>query len=317
MAKVNLNAVDRVEILTLEDNYIDLVAGDNSAIVSRAVPVKDMKVTNSILAEHGFSALVTITKGDKARSMIFDFGFSTDVAARNADALGIDLSCVEVAALSHGHIDHFGGMSEIKSRIGKKGIELFTHPVAFRDNRFLEPIPDICVGFPALDREEIRNMVFTIIETSEPRLLMENMLFLGEIPRKTPFEKGLPYAFYKQNDQKIWDPTEDDTGIAINLKGKGLVVLSGCAHSGIVNTVKYAMGLTGIDKVHVVMGGFHLTGPAFEPIIADTVKSIEDVSPDYVIPTHCTGRKACLAFEQAMPDKFIVNMAGTKLTFAA
>jgi len=317
MEKVKLNEVDKVEILTLEDNFIDLVALDNSAVVTRAIPVKDMKITNSILAEHGFSALVTITRDDRARNMIFDFGFSHDVAARNADALGIDLSCIEVAALSHGHKDHFGGMGEIISRIGKKDIELFIHPAAFRQNRFLEPHPDICVGFPALDREEIRKIGFKVTETSEPRLLLDDILFLGEIPRNTPFEKGLPYAFYKQNDQKMWDPTEEDTGLAVNLKGKGLVVLSGCAHSGIVNTVQYAKELTGINKVHVVMGGFHLTGPAFEPIIADTVKSIGEVSPDYVIPTHCTGRKAILAFERAMPDKFIVNMAGTKLTFAA
>jgi len=317
MAKVKLNEVEKVEILTLEDNYIDMVALDNSAVVTRAVPVKDMKIINPILAEHGFSALVTISSGDKARNMIFDFGFSADVAARNPDALSIDLSGVEVAALSHGHIDHFGGMRAIMSRIGKKDIEMFLHPVAFRKNRFLEPIPDILVGFPALDRDEIRKIGFKIVESSEPRLLLDNILFLGEIPRTTPFEKGLPYAFYKQNDQKSWDPTEDDTGIAFNLKGKGLVILSGCAHSGIVNTVKYAVELTGIDKVHAVMGGFHLTGPAFEPIIDDTVKAIQGFSPDYVIPTHCTGRKACIAFEQAMPDKFIVNMAGTKLTFAA
>jgi 7,8-dihydropterin-6-yl-methyl-4-(beta-D-ribofuranosyl)aminobenzene 5'-phosphate synthase len=95
------------------------------------------------------------------------------------------------------------------------------------------------------------------------------------------------------------------------------VVLSGCAHSGIVNTVEYAREITGINKVHVVMGGFHLTGPAFEPIIGDTIESIKRIGPDYVIPTHCTGRKAILAFERAMPGRFLVNMSGTKLTFAA
>jgi 7,8-dihydropterin-6-yl-methyl-4-(beta-D-ribofuranosyl)aminobenzene 5'-phosphate synthase len=103
----------------------------------------------------------------------------------------------------------------------------------------------------------------------------------------------------------------------MNLGSKGLVVLTGCAHSGIVNTVEYAREITGVNKVHAVMGGFHLTGPAFEPIIDDTVKSIKQIGPDYVIPTHCTGRKAILAFEKAMPRQSLVNMSGTKLTFAA
>ena len=95
------------------------------------------------------------------------------------------------------------------------------------------------------------------------------------------------------------------------------MVLSGCAHSGIINTVEYAREITGIDKVHVIMGGFHLTGPAFEPIIDATVKSIKQIGPDYVIPTHCTGRKAILAIEKAMPSQFLTNMSGTKLTFVA
>jgi len=127
----------------------------------------------------------------------------------------------------------------------------------------------------------------------------------------------LPYAFYEEKGQKTWDPTEDDTALVVNLRGKGLVVLSGCAHSGIINTVEYAREVTGIDKVHAIMGGFHLTGPAFEPIIGDTVKSLQRIGPDYVIPTHCTGRKAILAIEKAMPGQFLVNMSGTKLTFVA
>lgn len=318
MEKMKLNEVDKVEILTLEDNFVDLVSGDNSAIVARAVPVKDMKITNSILAEHGFSALITLTIGDQSRTMIFDFGFSKDVAARNADSLNIDLTKVEVAALSHGHLDHYGGLGEIAARIGKKNIELVLHPVAFRKNRSLEPIPGIKIGFLPPDKDEISKAGFTIAESKKPRLLLDgNVLFLGEIPRKTAFEKGLPYAFYEQDNQNVWDPTEDDTGLAINVRGKGLVVLSGCAHSGIINTVQYAKEITDIDKVHVVMGGLHLTGPAFEPIIGDTVESLKKISPDYVIPTHCTGRKASLSLEQAMPGKFIVNMSGTKLTFAA
>ena len=318
MAQSKLNQVDKVEIWTLEDNYIDLVSGDNSAIVTRAMPVKDMKVTNSILAEHGFAALVATTTREKTRTMLFDFGFSEDVVARNAAALGVDLTKVEVAALSHGHMDHFGGMAQIAAKIGKKGLGLILHPVAFRRNRYLEPIQGIKVGLPAPEKEKVEASGFKITQAKEPALLLDgDVLFLGEIPRRTSFEKGLPYAFYEEKGQKTWDPTEDDTALVMNLRGKGLVVLSGCAHSGIINTVEYAREVTGIDKVHVVMGGFHLTGPAFEPIIGDTVKSLQQIGPEYVIPTHCTGRKAILAIEKALPSQFLVNMSGTKLTFVA
>jgi len=318
MAQFKLNQVDKLEIWTLADNNVDLLSGDNSAIVARAIPVKDMQLANSILAEHGFSAIVTTTTKEKPRTMLFDFGFSEDVVARNAAALGVDLTKVEVAALSHGHLDHFGGLAQVAARIGKKGLGLILHPAAFRRNRYVEPVKGIKVGLPALEKEKVEAAGFKIIQAKEPLLLLDgDVLFLGEIPRRTSFEKGLPYAFYEEKEQKVWDPTEDDTAVVMNLGGKGLVVLSGCAHSGIINTVEYAREITGVNKVHVIMGGFHLTGAAFEPIINDTVKSIKQLGPDYVIPTHCTGRKAVLAIEKAMPGQFLANMSGTKLTFVA
>lgn len=318
MDRFKVNEIDKIEILTLEDNYIDIASGDNSAIVSRPVPLKDMQLTNSILAEHGFSALVSCTTKDRTRTMLFDFGFSRDIAARNADALNVDLAEVETAVLSHGHIDHFGGLTEMAAKIGKRGLELVVHPAAFKPNRYLLPVPGFKIGMPSPEKGKIEEAGFRIVETKEPySLLDEDVLFLGEIPRRTSFEKGMPTAFYEENGKEIWDAIEEDTAVAMNIRGKGLVILSGCAHSGIINTVKYAQEVTGINKVHVVMGGFHLTGPVFEPIINDTVKSMKEIRPDYVIPTHCTGRKAALAFEKAMPDQFILNMSGTKLTFVA
>jgi 7,8-dihydropterin-6-yl-methyl-4-(beta-D-ribofuranosyl)aminobenzene 5'-phosphate synthase len=285
MRQFALKQVDKVEIWTLEDNCVDLVSGDNSAVITRAVIVKDMQITNSVLAEHGFSTIVTTTTRDKRRTMLLDFGFSEDVVARNAAALGVDLTKVEVAALSHGHIDHFGGMAQVAAGIGKKGLGLVLHPTAFRRNRYLEPMEGIKVRLPALEEEKVEASGFNVTKTKGPlQLLNGDVLFLGEIPRRTSFEKGLRYAFYEENGQKIWDPTEDDTALVMNLGSKGLVVLSGCAHSGIVNTVEYAREITGINKVHAVMGGFHLTGPALEPIIDKTIKAMKQTDPDYVIP---------------------------------
>jgi len=142
-----------------------------------------------------------------------------------------------------------------------------------------------------------------------------NVLYLGEIPRITDFEKGTPNAYYEENGKEKFDQNLDDTSLVMNLKGKGLVILSGCAHAGIINTVQHARKVTGMDKVHVVMGGFHLTGPNFEPIIGRVIKELRQINPDYIIPTHCTGRNATNAIEKELPQKFLLNMSGTKLTF--
>ena len=310
------NALDKVEILTLADNYIDLAALDDSELVSRGKPViRNTGVRDSFLAEHGFSTIVRCSKREAARTMIFDFGLASDVAARNADTAGVDLTEVEAAALSHGHIDHFGGLAEVARGIGRSGTEFVVHPSAFRLNRFVLPFRDF--NLP-LSRQQVEELGFRIAETRDPYLMLDgDVLFLGEIARETSFEKGMPNAFYEQDGQEIWDPLEDDTGIAMNLSGRGLIVLAGCSHSGIVNIVQHARKITGIEKVYAVIGGFHLSGSAFEPVIDDTTECIEELNPKYVVPTHCTGRKAVLAFEERMSSQFVLNMVGTRLTFRA
>jgi 7,8-dihydropterin-6-yl-methyl-4-(beta-D-ribofuranosyl)aminobenzene 5'-phosphate synthase len=313
-----LKEVDKVEILTLQDNYIDVAAMDSTEIVQRALPVKDMEVKNSILAEHGFSALVNLSTDDQSRSILFDFGFSEHGAAFNADALDLDLSSVEALVLSHGHMDHFGGLEQLVERTGKKGLELVLHPTAFRKNRYVKVSEDFRIGLPALTQEKIQNAGVCLVEAQEPRILLDgSLLFLGQIPKHTDFEKGMPRMHYKEGDEEKWDPIEEDSAIVANVREKGLVVLSGCAHSGIVNTVTYARELTGVEQIYVIMGGFHLTGADFEPIIEPTANALKEFNPQYIVPTHCTGRKAVMHIENEMPDKFLLNMSGTKMVFAA
>jgi 7,8-dihydropterin-6-yl-methyl-4-(beta-D-ribofuranosyl)aminobenzene 5'-phosphate synthase len=113
----------------------------------------------------------------------------------------------------------------------------------------------------------------------------------------------------------VVDPFHDDQGLIINVKGRGLVVLSGCAHAGIINTVEHARKITGTEKVHAVMGGFHLTGPLFEPILLPTIDEMKRIHPDYIIPMHCTGWKAITQFAKEMPGSFILNTVGTTYMF--
>ena len=316
MAQVQLNTVDKVEILTLQDNYIEMTAVDNNAVITRATPLKEGEIRASILAEHGFSALVKTIASGQTHTLLFDFGFSESGAAQNAETLGVDMTQVEAAALSHGHSDHTGGMEKLAALIGKRDIPFVVHPSVFKAPRYLKYGEEVKIHFPKLTRGMVKKAGLSVVETGKPySLLNDTILFLGEIPRSTDFEKGFPIAHWQKDGQELWDAIEDDTSIVMNLKDKGLVIVSGCAHSGIINTVRHAMAVTGVDRIHAVMGGFHLSGPLFESIIGRTTEELQKFHPAYVIPAHCSGRKAIMAMEKQMPDQSILNMPGTKLTF--
>ena len=145
------------------------------------------------------------------------------------------------------------------------------------------------VNFPAFSRAAVKDMGVALLEKRGPHLLSDGfLLFLGEIPRSSDFERGMPNAFYEDQGVQKHDLIEDDTAIVANVKGRGLIILSGCAHSGIINTVRYAQEVTGVEKVFVVMGGFHLTGPDYASIINTTTDALKEIGPRYVVPTHCT-----------------------------
>jgi len=151
---------------------------------------------------------------------------------------------------------------------------------------------------------------------SEPSTLAAgHLLVTGEVERKTAFEKGMPGMERFTDGSWKPDPIRDDQALVINVKDRGLVVLSGCAHAGIINTVEYAKKITGVDRVHAVLGGFHLTGPAFAPVIPPTVDAMKQINPDYVVPMHCTGWDAINRFMTGMPGRCILNTVGTTYRF--
>lgn len=314
---IQLNSVDQVEILTLQDNTIDIIPKDNTDIITRARLIdSDFNVRGSVLAEHGFSCLVTVTKGAKKRQLLFDFGFSPFGAAHNADILGIDLSNVALLCLSHGHFDHTGGLLELADRIGNRPIDLVLHPAALRQGRGKRINAHTISRTPGLNVEEMQSAGIRICESRDPLSLLDgDVLFLGEIPRTTEFEKVEQGRVYLEKGEDLDDDLADDTSLVFNVRGKGLVLLSGCAHAGIVNSLHHAVRVTGIEPVLAVMGGFHLSGR--EALINPTIEGLRAFNPDYVVPTHCTGRVAVNRFEQEMGDRFLLNMAGTSMCFSA
>lgn len=319
MNQTGMNELDRVEILTLQDNYIDMTATDNSEMIRRAGVRVAGETRKSVLAEHGFSAVVRTTVGDRTRTMLFDFGFSEIGAAFNAKILGVSMGEIEAIALSHSHSDHMGGFRDLIKMIGKPGIELVVHPAAFKAPRYIRiDGGETKSQFPPFTKEMTEVAGVKVVATKEPRpMLGGDVLFLGEIPRRTPFETGLPNAYYEEGGVEKKDIIDDDTSLVMNLKGKGLIILSGCAHSGIINTVTRASEVTGIDTVHVIMGGFHLNRPSSDPLVVRTIEALRKIGPRYIVPTHCTGRKSIQQIEAVMPESFLLNMSGTRLTFAA
>jgi len=157
-----------------------------------------------------------------------------------------------------------------------------------------------------------------VVESQAPYLLLDgDGCFLGEVPRVTDFEKGSAGMYYESDEGERRDTFRDDSGVAFHVKDKGLVVISGCAHAGIVNTIKHAQNVTRIHDVYAVMGGFHLSDADFNDVISPTTSGLKEINPRYIIPTHCTGRGAVMHIEKEMPDAFLLNMSGTKMTFSA
>lgn len=139
------------------------------------------------------------------------------------------------------------------------------------------------------------------------------VLVTGQIHRSTPFEQGFPLHFARLKDEWQQDPwTHDDQAVVVNVKDKGLVVLTGCGHAGAINTIRHAQTLTGIEKVYAVLGGFHLTGAIFEPIIEPTVAALKELNSALIVPAHCTGWKATHMIARELPDAFVPNSVGTR-----
>ncbi len=311
MNSVKLREVERVEITVLVDNYTDLLLLQSTNVVKRA-PVSPPQ---AFLAEHGFSCLIKTIDGSEEHVTLMDVGISGACLLHNAQLLKIDLSKVEALILSHGHFDHCWALREILPKV-PKGIPLVLHPDAFLSRRFNLPALGIQVPLPPPVENMLIEAGMEIRKIREDSTLAAGrLLVLGEIERMTEFEKGMPGAEAEIKGQWVKDPFSDDRGVAVEVKNKGLVVIGGCSHAGIINTVKYAQKVTGAPKVHAVLGGFHLTGPMLEPIIGPTIGEMKKIGPDYIVPTHCTGWKAINQFAKEMPEQFILNTVGTTYIF--
>ncbi len=310
-----LKEIDKIEIYTVIDNYVDILLTD-TPIVSRPRMDKNGKIqTTTLLAEHGLSLLINLFRKGQKKTVLFDTGYSDIGVLNNLNLLGIDLDSINAMVLSHGHMDHTGSVNSILDSMQNK-IPLVAHPDIFLYPRYIQLEDGIKRTFPqVLSEEKLKQKNIDLLLSTTPTLLAnDTLLVTGEVERVTDFEKGLPNAFVEINGKTEKDNIKDDQSLVVNLKGKGLVVISGCSHSGIINTLFFARKITGIEKIHAVFGGFHLSGSFFEKILEKTIKEFDKINPEILVPMHCTGWKATKQFYDHFPDSFILNSVGSKYT---
>ncbi|MCA1960688.1 MAG: MBL fold metallo-hydrolase, partial [Desulfomonile sp.] len=280
-------------------------------VVKRAM----VKPPNALLAEHGFSCLISVYADGEKHVVLLDAGVTSKSLFHNADVLNIKLEDVETVILSHGHFDHFGGLRAVFEQAGRQ-TTLVLHSDAFLQRRLNIPSLGIQVDLPELSEDSLNAAGAFIQKHEGPFLTASDLILLsGEVKRQMEFEKGFPWAEAKVGGEWTTDPFRDDQGLGFKVKGKGLVVIGGCSHAGIINTVRHLQEQTETERVHAVLGGFHLTGPLFEPIIPPTIEEMKRIGPDYIVPTHCTGWKAINQFAQEMPGQFVLNTVGTTYVF--
>ncbi len=309
--RLKVAEVDKVTVWVLTDNYYDALRPD-AKITKRYRVIPGM----SIHAEHGLSYYVETVVNGKTSGCMFDYGLDPIGVMNNIGLLGLDLGKANAFSLSHGHFDHWmGAVSILKQNQTKiaRGTPFYLGEEAFARRYVLNPGASEPTDIGQLKKDDIEAIGLRVVEVKGPTEIIPGAYFTGNIPRITSYEKVPPNLLIKRGEKPEPDDFHGEQALFFNLKGKGLVVLSGCAHSGIVNTVKQAQKVADIDKIHAVLGGFHLIGAKPE-IIQNTVADIKAMKPDYIAPTHCTGFEGIVAFGKEMPAQFILNTAGTKYT---
>jgi len=295
---------------------------------------KDSPPRRTLVSEFGLAMHVESRRGTQTRSALVDFGFTPEALINNTELLGIDPSLLDALVLSHGHYDHFGGLvgflQKHKSRLKPKLPLYVGGEDCFCSRQWTGP--PVRGDFGALDRQALKDAKLSVTYAEGLSLVADHGFTTGQIGLRS-FEKLLSptamkigvegglgcYAERLPENERIQtlvpDQFRHEIATGFNLKGKGLVLLTSCSHRGVLNAIKQAQAASGIEKVHALIGGFHLA-PYQDEYVQQTVAALKEINIDYVIPLHCTGEPFYDKARAEMPGKVLRSYTGTRFVFS-
>jgi 7,8-dihydropterin-6-yl-methyl-4-(beta-D-ribofuranosyl)aminobenzene 5'-phosphate synthase len=326
---LSVPTVDSLELTVAVDNLANSFAPDfERADIRVSAPTPSPDFHRTYAAEWGYSLLARSTAAAQQRAVLIDFGYTPQALLNNLDLLGIRPESFDAMVLSHGHYDHFGGLDGLLAtgRV-RRGTPFFIGG----EEAFCARVRGTKPGgssFGAIDRPALAKAGIDTIVSGDPRIVAGQGFTTGEIPYVTSERPRVPTAMLPgQNcDRALLAPAKRDLdfviddavhelGTAFNVTGRGLVVIGSCSHRGIINTVRRAQAVSGVDRVHAIVGGFHLVPPQTRAQAIETVAMMQAINPDYIIPGHCSGDVFITAASAAMPDKVIRSVVGASYRF--
>jgi 7,8-dihydropterin-6-yl-methyl-4-(beta-D-ribofuranosyl)aminobenzene 5'-phosphate synthase len=282
----------------------------------------------TLAGEWGLSLHLESHSAGSTSQYLLDFGYTPEILLRNFDLLGIEAGKLDGLILSHGHRDHFGGLEGFVAHhrdAMRDDVRLYAGGAENFREKFLAQGSEAPRSWGALDRAALEAQNVECVTCEAPQAL-DGPFTTGHIARSS-FERVLPNTFvvptpadhFTEEERRgrfVPDKHPDEHATCFIVKGRGLVVVSSCSHCGVINAIRQAMAVSGVDKLHAVLGGFHL-GVAQPDYIEHTLTELRALNPDVVIPMHCTGRNFIAKLREAMPERLIDWNTGSRFTFAA
>jgi 7,8-dihydropterin-6-yl-methyl-4-(beta-D-ribofuranosyl)aminobenzene 5'-phosphate synthase len=328
--------VDRLVMTVAVDNVYDIFAkgGKLDTIAVERAPF--VRAGDTLLAEHGLAYHLESVRGSERREILLDFALTETTLAHNYRALKLDPARADALILSHGHVDHYGALAPLVEQGAiKAGLTLY----AGGEDTFCQRVvatPAGTMDMGQLDRPRLEARGLKVVFAKQPAVVAGHAVTTGQIERLTDFEKppaagrlvagpmdsactashfGTTQVAVKPGEL-VFDNFQGEHATAYHVKNRGVVVITSCGHAGVINSVRQAQKVTAIEKIHAIVGGFHLA-PAPDEIVAKTVAGFKAINPDYIIPMHCTGLNTIMAVPREMPAALVMPSTGTRVIFGA
>jgi 7,8-dihydropterin-6-yl-methyl-4-(beta-D-ribofuranosyl)aminobenzene 5'-phosphate synthase len=338
--RLEVPTVDSLTIRVITDSTYDTDRpGASKWVKMRRAPIRlppGIDWRRTLHNEWGLSLGLESRIGSEARNLLLDFGFTPAALLGNMEYMGIDGGKMQGLIISHGHNDHFGGLAGFLDKFRSKLPDDLTLYAGGEDNFCNRVVqrggPGLFTDAGALDRRDLERHRVKIVSCEQPTVIMGHAFSTGAIARRS-FERigaGALVEYYKAKGvgcdmpeanalaggKPVADQQVHEHGTCFNVKDRGLVVISSCGHAGIINTARQAMEVSGVNKLHAVLGGFHLY-PSPDDYLRQTVAELKVLDPDVVIPMHCSGPGLMALLRTDLADRVLASTTGTEYTFGA